>query len=160
MFLLICMFSSSAKPSTDQPGRDQADEAKLFNFTAKPLIKREPSTAQKPTNRHPTSDHAFENDPNNDDDSNGSSLFVFPDESAEIVVIDETQPIRLDYATTQTEPPMLANDAAAAATDSATTKTIRTEYKLPPMALRTNKEKAAQPGFMCPDCAPVKLPDR
>lgn len=86
--------------------------------------------------------------------SNSSSVFAVPNETDEIIDLDDSQ-IHLSFPTSQDlldHMPYSVNEAE----QKFTSPPLRTEYRQRPN-LRTKEDKAAQPGFMCPDCAPVFL---
>lgn len=76
-------------------------------------------------------------------------MFALPSDTDEIVMVDDTPPMLLEAAAAQPPLPVEPEPTVTVAT------VIRTAYRQP-VSLRTGKEKAAQPGFMCPDCAPVR----
>lgn len=83
--------------------------------------------------------------------SSSSSVFALPTQTDEIVMVEESEPMFSMPHDVKSEPeseeapPLPRNEPL-----------VRTDYRQP-VAVRTNKEKAAQPGFDCPDCAPVSV---
>lgn len=96
-----------------------------------------------------------------------SSVFAISNETDEIINLDETENEFPTVEDLLDQMPHREVDKSEAKTSNdiefltandlfETKQPLRTEYLQRPN-LRTKKDKAAQPGFMCPDCASVNI---
>lgn len=132
------MYIFNSSPSHSKPAQPDSSSDILFGFPAKsPAIKQEPETQRPQRKRIATSDF-----------KNSSSVFALPTQTDEIVIVEDSQPMF-------TSPDIKFEPECEDSADD-NRRTVRTEYRQP-IAVRTIKEKAAQPGFACPDCAPVSI---
>lgn len=81
-----------------------------------------------------------------------SSVFEVPNTTDEIICLDDSEPLFMP------SPEDLADQMQAKPTESKPSpeKPVRTEYRRN-FEPRTKRDKAAQPGHMCPECADVSI---
>lgn len=106
-------------------------------------VKQEPSIPECRVKSIPLEKRLFES----------SSVFEVPNPTDDIICLDDSQPLLL----------MASDEGFAAQMQAKPTEfklspeqTVRTEYRQQ-IQTRTKRDKAAQPGHMCPDCAKVSV---
>lgn len=139
-------FFDAVPSNTKQP---ISASGKPFKLTVKP----EPNTPQRKRQKTNTGQSpAVVAELHHPNSNSSSCVFAGANDTDDIIMIEESQPMRLDVDNAADDDADVGPTAATSTTTAALA--LRTEYRQH-ADVRTAKEKAAQPGFMCPDCAPV-----